>query len=148
MQPLGQGYHGGNPPTLSDITDDVDKIDEFVNMWLGTHTKLSIEIQRFLVANMLRHWDETVLLIQKEPKNTYAGDNYKKHSFITRVVTIRNYLKIDDETFAKWIVSVRHGFIRKNAISMSQQNLKEVGYSNVSIDGRYILDNMEANTTQ
>ena len=85
---LGQGYHGGIPPTLDDIVFDNEKLDKFVHMWLGHHTKVSVQMQRFLIANMLRHWDEIVLLIQKEPKGTYRGEDYKKHIFIHKIFEI------------------------------------------------------------
>ena len=145
---LGQGYHGGIPPTLDDIEDDVEKVEMFVSSWLGHHTKVSVSMQRFLVANMLRHWNETINLIQKEPKGIYSDDNYKKHNFVHKVYDILHNQNISEETFLRWVSSVRHGFIKRNALSMSQEVLGEIGCTDILIDTRSILEQMEMMSTQ
>ena len=76
-----------------------DCLNKFVSMWIGSHKGLTIPLKRFLVANMLRHWDETILLIQKEPKGVFSGEKYKRHIFIHKVIEICNHLNITEETF-------------------------------------------------
>ena len=147
-QVLGQGYHGGIPPTLKDIDCEKDKMTKFVECWLGHHKLISTPMQEFLIANMLRHWPETVDFIQKEPKGRYSGEKYKNHAFVLKIKYACLYNGIDELTFDKWVKSIRHGFIRRNAISMSQELLKEIGYDNACIDGRSFLEMMEANTRQ
>ena len=144
-QPLGQGYHGGYPPSLLDIEDEKEKIDSFVEMWLGTHTSLPLDLQRFLIANMLRHWKQTVDIIQKEPRKIFEGDKYKNHVFINKVFTICNFLDISETTFNKWTESVKLGFINRNALSMNTETLKEIGFDKFVMDGRSFLEKVEAN---
>ena len=145
---LGQGYHGGIPPTLEDIEDNVEKVDIFVSNWLGHHTRVSVPMQRFLVANMLRHWHETVDLIQKEPKGIYSDDNYKKHNYVHKIFDILHNINVSEETFLGWVKSVRHGFIKRNALSMSQEVLQEIGYTDIMVDTRSMLEKMEMMSTQ
>ena len=75
-QVLGQGYHGGTPPILDDIVDESDKVDNFVHQWLGIHIHVDDKIKKLLVANMLRHWEETIDIISKEPSGKYAGGEH------------------------------------------------------------------------
>ena len=145
---MGQGYHGGIPPTLDDIECDSDLMNKFVTMWIGSHKGLDLGIKRYLVANMLRHWDETISLIQKEPRGVYSGEKYRRHIFIHKVFELCNHLQITEETFISWVRDVRHGFIKRNAISMSQEILKQIGYQDVSIDSRSFLEKMECISTQ
>ena len=105
-------------------------------------------MQRFLAANMLRHWNETINLIPKESKGIYSDKNYRKHNFVHKIFDILNNLNISEETFLRWILSVRHGFIKRNTLSMSQEVLGEIGCADILIDTRSILDKMEMMSTQ
>ena len=40
-QVLGQGYHGGSPPTLDDIVEEKEKVERFVDQWLGIHVHVN-----------------------------------------------------------------------------------------------------------
>ena len=145
---LGQGYHGGIPPTLDNIEEDVEKVEFFVSSWLGHHTRVSVPMQRFLIANMLRHWNETINLIPKESKGIYSDKNYRKHNFVHKILDILNNLNISEETFSKWVLSVCHGFIKRNALSISQEVSAEIGYTYILIDSRSILDKVDMMSTQ
>ena len=90
-QVLGQGYHGGSPPTLDDIVDERDKVGKFVDQWLGIHVHVDENLKRLLVANMLRHWTETKDIISKEPSGIYDGDDYVKHPFFAKVKEVCHY---------------------------------------------------------
>ena len=131
---------------MLDIEDEKEKVDSFVEMWLGTHTTLPTDLQRYLIANMLRHWTQMVEIIQKEPRKIYEGDKYKNHVFVNKVLIICNFLNITDDTFTKWTESVKVGFIRRNAVSMSTDTLKEIGIDKFSIDGHSFLESTEANS--
>ena len=96
---------------------------------------------------MLRHWEETIDIIRKEPSGKYECD-YKNHPFIAKVYLICHYLKISEETFNGWVEVVRHGFIKRNIISMKKSDCEEAGYKNASIDGRSLLEVIEANSKQ
>ena len=105
-------------------------------------------MQKILVANMLRHWPETVEMIQKEPRGRYEKDKYNNHPFIRKVNKAILHSGITKEIFDEWVKSVRHGFIWQNAISMPKQLLKEIGYKDAFIDARSFLEQQEANTKQ
>ena len=45
---LGQSYHGGAPPTLSNIVDEKDKVRLFVKNWLGHRIYVNQPLQYFL----------------------------------------------------------------------------------------------------
>ena len=147
-QVLGQGYHGGFPPTLDDIEDEKEKLDAFVTSWIGHHSSLSKDLQELLVANMLRHWNETVDIIQKEPNGRYVGEMYKNHPYISKVLQACYYSQITPETFKGWREVVRQGFIKRNIMSMARTECEEVGYANVNIDGRSFLEVTEANSKE
>ena len=115
-------------------------------MWLGTHTTLPKDLQRYLIANMLRHWKQTVDIIQKEPRKIYEGEKYKNHPFVNKVLTICNLLNISETTFSEWTDSVKIGFIHRNAASMSTATLREIGFDKVTMDGRSFLEKVEANS--
>ena len=147
-QVLGQGYHGGAPPTLEDITSEVEKVDKFVESLLGHHLHLKDNLKKLFVANILRHWKESVETIQKEPLGRYEGEKYCTHPFIANIEKARIYSNVSIETFNGWVESVRHGFIRRNIISMAKADCEEVGYGNISIDGRSFLEVTESNSKQ
>ena len=144
----GQGYHGGAPPTLDDISDEKDKVEKFVDLWLGHNSKVSREIKKLLIANMLRHWNEMVDIIQKEPTGKFAGELCNRHPFINKVNEACAYCDITKETFKGWVEVVRHGFIKRNIITMARSDCDEVGYENVNIDGRTFVDIIQANSKQ
>ena len=147
-QVLGQGYHGGAPPLLDDITDEYEKVDKFLKCLLGHQSKVKDDLKQLLVANLLRHWNETVEIIQKEPKGRYIGEQYKSHPFIANVMNACIYSNVSEDTFKTWVESVRHGFIKRNIISMAKADCEEVGYANISVDGRSFLEVTEANSKQ
>ena len=147
-QVLGQGYHGGTPPTLDDIVDESDKVDNFVHQWLGIHIHVDDKIKKLLVANMLRHWEETIDIISKEPSGKYAGGEHSKHPFCVKVIESCYYCEISTAAFNGWVETVRHRFIKSNIVSMSQSFCDEVGYDDITVDGRSFLEVMESNSKQ
>jgi len=145
-QVLGQGYHGGAPPTLEDIFDENDKVDNFVLSWLGHNIKIHMELKKLLVANMLRHWKETVDIIKKEPTGRYQDEKWRFHPFVNQVIQACHYNNITEATFNGWVEVVRNGFIQRNIMSMARSECEEVGYDNINIDGRSFLEVTEANS--
>ena len=71
---LNQGIHGGNPPNLSAIRTEKEKVFPFVTYLLGRHVHVNEEVQHLIIANLLRHWDETIDVISKEPHGMYIGE--------------------------------------------------------------------------
>ena len=145
-QVMGQGYHGGVPPTLDDIFDEKDKVDKFVQSLLGHHIHIDMDMKKLLVANMLRHWKEIIDVIQKEPKGRFKDEGWKGHPYIAQVLTACYYSNITEEVLDGWVEVVRHGFIQRNILSMAKAECEEVGYENINIDGRSFLEVMEANS--
>ena len=77
---------------MLDIEDEKEKVDSFVEMWLGTHTTLPKDLQRYLIANMLRHWKQTVDIIQKEPRKIFEGEKYKITCLLTKYLLFVTFL--------------------------------------------------------
>ena len=147
-QKLGETYDGGVPPNLKHIKNDRDKIPNFVKLWLGRHINIDVDMQEFIVANMLRHWDATVDIIQKEPRRTFEGEKYRTHDFIHTIDTIRNQLNISDDTFKSWIKDIRTKFILNNYFSMNNQRLNDIGFDKYKVDGRSLVDNLNSTIQQ
>ena len=147
-QVYGQGYHGGVPPTFDDVEEEREKVPHFIASLLGHHLHICPKLKMLLVANLLRHWNETVEIIRKEPKGRYENDKYNAHPFISQVKRACYNSNISDKTFDGWVETIRKGFIRRNIISMDKANCEEVGYGNVSIDGRSFLEVTESNSKQ
>ena len=145
-QVLGQGYHGGAPPTLADIVDENEKVDHFVKSLLGHHIYVPNDLKGLLVANILRHWKESIDIIQKEPRGMYSGEKWRVHPFAAQVIKACYNSQITEETFNGWVQVVRNGFIQRNIMSMAKAECEEVGYDNVNIDGRSFLEVSEANS--
>ena len=97
---------------------------------------------------MLRHWNETVETIRKEPNGRYTGEKYRSHPFIAQFQKACHYSDVTEETFNGWIEAVRSGFIKRNIISMAKSECEEVGYGNISVDGRAFLEVTESNSKQ
>ena len=87
---LNQGIHGGNPPNLNMIMTDKEKLAPFVMEVLGRHLHVNVDVQELVVANLLRHWDETLDVISNEPNGNYIGVNINTHPFVHAVHTAMN----------------------------------------------------------
>ena len=70
---LNQGIHYGSPPDLHDLTTEIIKLDEFTRHLIGRHKHIEKEVRDLIVANTLRHWDETIKVIQSEPNRNFNG---------------------------------------------------------------------------
>ena len=115
-------------------------------MWLGTHTTLPKDLQRYLIANMLRDWKQMVDIIQKESRKVYEGNTYKNHPFVNKVLTICNFLDISEATFSEWTESVKFGFIYRNAALTCTDTLREIGFDKFIKDGQSFMEKVEANS--
>ena len=105
-------------------------------------------MQRFIVANMLRHWEQTCDIIQKEPHGRFTGEHSSSHPYISIVKRICGQLHISDETFSSWVKDVKQGFLLNNSYSMSQTVLEEAGITKHNIDGRAFNEKMDWIITQ
>ena len=82
---LNQSIHRGNPPNLHDVKTECTKLDEFVRQLIGRHTHIEKEVRGLIVANLLRHMDETIDVIQSEPNGRYNGEKINTHPFVYNV---------------------------------------------------------------
>ena len=119
---LNNNIHGGNPPTLNAITTEKDKVAPFVKELLGRHVNVKVDVQELIVANMLRHWDETLKVISNEPNGKYIGERINTHPFVHAVHNAMNINDISMGTLKLWVEEVRRDFITKNIFSMSQNS--------------------------
>ena len=60
-------WHGGYPSTLEDITVDKYIVVKFVKALMGHRMHVSIGLQRFVIANILRCWQQLISVIKSEP---------------------------------------------------------------------------------
>ena len=97
---------------------------------------------------MLRHWDETVMVIQKEPRGQFFSKNYLDHSYIAKVEMVYHNCDISEGAFQSWVTMVREGFIQKNSISTSTTMCKYVDYHNATVDTRSFLEKNDANSKE
>ena len=144
---LNQGIHGGNPPNMSAIRTDKEKVLPFVKHLLGRHVHIDEEVQLLIVANLLRHWDETIDVISNEPKGNYIGEKLNTHPFVHSVHMSMAYNDISHGTFKLWVEEVRHDFISKNIFSMTPKELSEIGYE-CQIDVRSFMETVKGNTDE
>ena len=96
---LNQGIHGGNPPNLDDVTTERMKLDEFARQLIGRHHYIEKEVRDLIVANTLRHWDETIELIQSEPNGKFAGEKMNIHPFVHNMYMALAYANVNKDTF-------------------------------------------------
>ena len=71
----------------------------YVHNWVGHQINVSVPMQHFIVANMLRHWYETVMVIQKEPNGRFVGKNYLDHPYTAKVKMVCHNCDILEGTF-------------------------------------------------
>ena len=131
---LNQSIHGGNPPNLRDVKTECSKLNDFVNNLIVCHKHIVKEVKELIVANLLRHWDETIDVIRSEPNGKYNGEKFRTHPFVSNVYTALAYSNATPATFKIWVKEIRQAFILKNILSMDKEQCLEVGYDNCCID--------------
>ena len=105
-------------------------------------------MQHFIFANMLRHWDKTAIVIQKESKGKFVGKNYLDHPYIAKVKRVYHNCDISEGILQSWVTIVREGFIKKNSISISAPMCQEVVYDNATVDTRSFLEKIDASSKE
>jgi hypothetical protein len=115
---------GGYPPVLEDIVTEVEKVEAFFNLLFGKFVNVDVTVRRLLLASLLRFYNEVVEHISGEPNGKYLSLN--NHPFIHRVQSARIDASVSQETFQMWITEVRMGFYKKNFISLSIKDWKDM----------------------
>ena len=87
VSPTANGYHGGSPPTIIDITSNNSIIDDFFNQLMGHHQKVSEPLQKCFTANLLRHWNELISVLREEPRGRWSCEQVYEHQFVRTVIT-------------------------------------------------------------
>ena len=131
---LNQIIHGGNPPNLHDVKTECTKLDEFVRQLIGRHTHIEKEVRDLIVANLSRHWDEAIHVIQSEPNGRYNGEKINTHPFVYNINMALVYSDVTKATFRIWVKEIRYAFILKNILSMDKEQCEKIGYENYCID--------------
>ena len=95
---LNQSIHGGNPPNLKDVKTERSQLDEFVRQLIGRHRNIEKDVRDLIVANTLRHWDETINILQSEPNGKYVGEKINTHPFVYNVNMALAYANVSKDT--------------------------------------------------
>ena len=140
------GYHGGSPPSMDDIDTDKDKVERFVNEVLGHHKHVNVPMQRFLVANLLRHWDELIKALQQEPKGKWDGAKVNDHPFIHQVRSAIVFAGGSDATLKEWIKEVTQGYVQRNSLSLPVHMCS--AQPDIVIDTRSFIEIVKGMSTQ
>ena len=144
ISPTENGYHGGSPPAMDDIVTESELVETFVAQLLGHHG-LTIPMQRFFVANLLRHWNQLIDVLQLQPKGIYYGDKVQHHSFVHEVRRAMNYAGGTDRILKARVKEVTQGFIQKNIMSVPVNMCSE---HNVLLDTRSFVEIVKGMSTQ
>lgn len=110
------------------------RVQEFVKALFAGKTHLSYAIKDILVASLLRHYDDFLVSIQKEPTGKFQGDNVSNHCLVFKVNQIKHCLGISEETFSKWKKLVREDFRLRNIFAMDDGSSR----SHFLVDSRYV----------
>jgi hypothetical protein len=113
---------------------DHPAVQDLVKGLFAGKTHLSYDIQEILVASLLRHYDDFLLSLQKEPTGKFEGADVSNHCLVFKVNQAKHCLGITDATFTKWKKQVREDFRLRNIFAMDD------GTSRIhfSVDSRYV----------
>ena len=112
--------YGGYPPTLKSIKTEKEKLHEFVSCLFGVNEdtkdekRISKPVCDLLAASLFRYYRELRTFISNEPEGNYTGTKVNNHEFIYIIESLKDTLKISEETFSAWINEVRDGFDEMN----------------------------------
>ena len=81
---------GGVSPCLNSIKTETNKLNKFVHYLLGHHeNNLSLQLTRYLVANMLRFLPQFEKILKHDPTGKYTVETreelYCTHPFLLEV---------------------------------------------------------------
>ena len=117
--PVGQdeGMKGtcGRPPDFRSINDDLKHIDCFVHYLLGNCVGLTKTMQRMLVANGLRFFDDCVEYLAKEPSGRFREMHQSGNClFLNTINEGLRGAKVSKDEFEGWKFSIRRDFWLRN----------------------------------
>lgn len=117
--PVGQdeGMKGmcGNPPDFSCLQHDMLRVDRFVDYLLGNCVGLNKSMQRMLVANGLRFFDDCIEFLAKEPSGKFRGRHLSGNClFLNTINEGLAFAQVSDGEFKGWRSNVRREFWLKN----------------------------------
>ena len=145
-QVADQGYHGGHPPSMGDITEEKNKISAFVKALLGHHTGMDEDLHHFFTANLLRHWSQFISILRDEPRGKYEDSKLEIHPFVFKIRLACQTVDVSEELFDAWCVEVRSGFFSKNMMSLPLKMCKDI--PGTVIDARSFVQIAKANNDQ
>ena len=131
---------------MDDINTERGKVDNFVRELMGHHKNVEVDMQRFFITNLLRHWNELVKALQQEPKEKWKSDNVKDHPFVFLVRTAYNDAEVSETTFETWIKEISLGYVQKNCLSLPIKMLSE--QPEILIDTRRFIQINKGMSTQ
>ena len=140
------GYHGGSSPSMYDIDTDTDKVKIFVNELLGHHKHVDIPMQIFLVAKLLRRWDELIKALQQEPDGKWDGAQVNDYPFIHPVRSDIVLAGGTDATLNEWIKGVTQGYVQRNSLSLPFHMFS--AQPDIVIDTRIFIEIVKGMSTQ
>jgi hypothetical protein len=113
---------------------DQTAVEGFVTGLFAGKTQLSYAVQEILVASLLRHYDDFLVSLKKEPTGKFDGAKVSNHCLVFKVNQIKHCLGISEETFSKWKKQVREDFRLRNIFAMDDGTSR----LHCSIDSRYV----------
>ena len=85
---------------------------------MGHHVNISTQLQRFYIADLLRHLIELMEVLKSEPMGKYEGEKINSHTFVYKFNDARNIAGITQTVFDSWCEEVKDGFMARNLVSL------------------------------
>jgi hypothetical protein len=114
---LGEYIYGGYPAILKNITQEREKVGDFVFMLFGKQEHLPWPVQTLAAAALLKAYDKIVATISKDPSQKYTDLN--NHPFIAQVQSVLTKIHVTEATFKSWKEDITNGFITRNRAALA-----------------------------
>ena len=147
---IGDIVVGGQPPTLADITENLDSLGCFVDHIFinDIHGQWPKPIRKLLVASLFRHYDEFLSILGSEPDGKF--DTPDDHVFVARIKDKLFQSGVSQEVFDSWKNQVRLGFFNRNLPALAIENFplhlgdRTNPFHQVMMDPRCFVDHMNS----
>lgn len=128
------------PPALASIKFHGDKVTPFVAALFSwdTDNQWPISIRNLLVASLLRHYDNFILIIKQHPEGIYEPSS--RHALVHAVEAAMSRANVTEDIFSQWCMELRERFAVDNFSSVPIHLLPTGVANNVKVDPRSLYD--------